>query len=126
MVSIHDNEIILYEVNLNKSKIKFQTLQSHQDSAITYIEFIDVFAHEFETPLKGSILLDISTSEISQFLQHNQELLAKQKSYGWPIDYTTNEELITHLQKENLNYYIISASYGLSGWVVAKRYEIYQ
>lgn len=125
MLNIHDNEIVSYEVDLQKSRITFQTLGSNEDSVITTIEFTDVLAHMFETQLQGSIIFDISTFEVSRFLKHNKELLEKQKNYGWPMHYEKIEDLLEHLQNEKYKYYVISASYGLNGWVIAKEYKIY-
>ncbi|WP_018752711.1 hypothetical protein [Paenibacillus sanguinis] len=75
MLSIHDNEIVSYEVDIRKSTIKIQTLDG--DELTTTIEFTDVLAHVFETQLQGSIIFDISTFEVSRFLENNKELLEK-------------------------------------------------
>ncbi|OIB04965.1 hypothetical protein AK95_15260 [Paenibacillus sp. LC231] len=125
MLNIHDNEIVSYEVDFQKSRITLHTLGGNGDSVTTTIEFIDVLAHMFETQLQGSIILDISKYEVSRFLKHNKELLKKQKNYGWPMHYEKIEDLLEHLQNEKYNYYVISASYGLNGWVSAKKYNVY-
>lgn len=125
MQNIHDNEIVSYTVDLQKSKITFQTLGGKDNSVPVMIEFIVVLAHRFETQLQGSILLDISQFEISSFVKDNKELLEKQKDSAWPVYYDKIEDLLEYLLHENYNYYVISASYGLNGWVVAKEYNIY-
>ncbi|WP_059049849.1 hypothetical protein [Paenibacillus senegalimassiliensis] len=124
MLNIHDNEIISYEVDFRNSKITIQTLNGNENS-ITTIEFTDILAHGFETELQGSIIFDIRTFVVSDFLESNKELLEKQKNYGWPIYYENIEDLLEHLQNEKYNYYVISASYGLNGWVIAKEYKVY-
>ncbi|MFC6648743.1 MULTISPECIES: hypothetical protein [Paenibacillus] len=125
MQNIHDNEIVSYTVDLQKSKITFQTLGGKDNSVPVMIEFIDVLAHRFETQLQGSILLDISQFEISSFVKDNKELLEKQKDFAWPMYYEKRADFLEYLLHENYNYYVISASYGLNGWVVAKEYNIY-
>lgn len=125
MLSVHDNEIVSYEVNLQKCGIKLHTIEGSNDSVTTTIEFIDVLAHMFEAQLQGSIIFDISSFEVSRFLKSNKALLEKQKNYGWPIHYEKIEDLLEHLQNEKYNYYVISASYGLNGWVIAKGYKVY-
>jgi hypothetical protein len=125
MLSIHDNEIVSYEVDFRKSRITFQTVDGRDDSVTTTFEFTNVLAHMFETQLQGSVILDISSFEISRFLKSNKELLEKQKNYGWPIHYEKIEDLLEHLQNEKYNYYVISASYGLNGWVIAKGYKFH-
>ncbi|WP_106766556.1 hypothetical protein [Paenibacillus faecalis] len=121
MLNIHDNEIVSYEVDFQKSRIKLHTVG---DTQVT-IEFIDVLTHMFETQLQGSIILDISTFEVSRILLDNKELLEKQKNYGWPMYYETVEDLLEYLQNEKYNYYVILSSYGLNGWVISKEFKIY-
>lgn len=125
MLNIHDNEIVSYEVNFQKSRITMHTKDGKRDSVIIKIEFNDVLAHVFETQLRGSIILDISTLDVSLFLKHNKELLEKKKDYAWPMYYEKIEDLLDHFQNEKYNYYVISASYGLNGWVIAKEYKVY-
>lgn len=100
-------------------------LGGKDNSVSVMIEFIDVLAHMFETQLPGSILLDISQFEINSFVKDNKELLEKQKDSAWPMYYEKSEDLLEYLLHENYNYYVISASYGLNGWVIAKEYNIY-
>lgn len=123
MLNVHDNELVSYVVDLRHCKIILSTVCQNSDS-ITSIEFTDVLAHVFETQLQGSIILDISTMEIRKFIEQNKELLEKQKSYGWPRHYETVEDLLNYLQKERYNYYVVSASYGLNGWIVAKECRV--
>jgi hypothetical protein len=124
MHSFHDNEIISYEVDFQKSKLMLHTIGGHRDSVTTTIEFVDVLTHMFETQLQGSIILDIRMLEISQFIEHYKELLDKRKNYGWPMHFETLEDLLERLKIGKYNYFVISASYGLNGWIVAKEYNI--
>ncbi len=124
MFSVHESEIVSYGVDFQKRKITLQTIRENKDSVIV-IEFIDVLTHVFETQLQGNIILDINTLEVDRFIKHNKEVLEKQKNYGWPIHYTTTEDLLEYLQHERYNYYVISASFGLNGWIIAKDYKIY-
>lgn len=126
MLSIHDNEIVSYEVDFQGSKITLHTIGGNSDPVTTTIEFIDVLTHMFETQLQGSIIFDISTLEISRFIEDNKELLEKTKNYGWPMHYGTTKDLINHLYNEKYNYYVILSSYGLNGWIIAKEYKIYK
>lgn len=125
MLSIHDNKIVSYEVDFQKSRITLNTIDGKRDSVITKIEFNDALAHVFETQLRGSIILDISTLDVSLFFEHHKELLEKEKDYAWPMYYEKIEDLLEYLQNEKYNYYVISASYGLNGWVIAKEYKVY-
>lgn len=121
MLSVHDNEIISYEVSLKNEVIIIQT-QSEIRQYVNIV-FSDVLAHMFENHLSGSIILDIDKRDISQFFNENRDLLEQQKYYCWPIHFKDIKELEDKLIKGQYSYYIISASYGLNGWVLAKKYE---
>lgn len=125
MSKVHDNEIVSYKVDLKNHKIIVHT--QYQESALVKdidIIFYDVLVHFFQNELSGSIIFDIEKYEIGQFLKNNSELLKKKKNYCWPMDYDTEEELTERLLKDQYSYYVISSSYGLNGWVLAKSYEI--
>ncbi|SDX18480.1 hypothetical protein [Paenibacillus sp. PDC88] len=123
MTSVHDNEIISYEVSLKNRTIIMNTFD-YQTESLTKVVFSDVFAHMFETELENSIILDIEKSEISNFVIDHRDVLDKYKNSTWPMDYNTIEELSEKLVTENYNYYEILSSFGLSGWVVARNYEL--
>lgn len=48
----------------------------------------------------------------------------KLAGYCWPIDYQTEQELITFLITNEYKYLKIDSSYGMSGWVLAKSYQL--
>ncbi|MEH7158721.1 hypothetical protein [Neobacillus drentensis] len=122
MLNIYDNEIISYNVNLKNNTININTL-SEKGQNITII-FSGVLSHMFENHLSGSIIFEIGKYELSQFFDDNRDLLEQQKDYCWPIEYIEIKELEEKLIKQQYIYYVISASYGLNGWVLAKKYEL--
>ncbi|MTI49248.1 MAG: hypothetical protein FH761_15555 [Firmicutes bacterium] len=72
---------------------------------------------------RGSIIFDIEKYSIDYFIKNNSDLLEKHKSYSWPMNYDTIEELREKLVREEYSYYVISSSYGLNGWILAKNYK---
>lgn len=121
MSKVHDNEIISYEVDLKNYQIIVHT--QYQESALiknTDIIFQNVLAHFFQNELSGSIIFDIEKYDIIRFLKNNSDLLKKQKNYCWPMVYDTEKELAEKLLEGEYSYYVISSSYGLNGWVLAK------
>ncbi|MGG3892070.1 hypothetical protein [Metabacillus fastidiosus] len=78
----------------------------------------------FENHLIDSIIFNIEKYELGQFFEENRDLLEQQKDYCWPIEYTNIKELEEKLIKQQYTYYVISASYRLNGWVLAKKYEL--
>ncbi|WCF08118.1 hypothetical protein NDS46_28320 [Paenibacillus thiaminolyticus] len=126
MENVHDNEIMAYEVNLQKKEIVLRTQNNNTFSQRKVdIVFSSVFAHYFEHEISGSIILDIEKGDLIDFLKDNKELLTQGYEYSWPSDYNTTEELMEKLEIEGYSYYIINSSYGLNGWVLAKESNVF-
>ncbi|SOC44422.1 hypothetical protein [Ureibacillus acetophenoni] len=123
MYSLHDNEIISYEVNLKKEEIIMHTVSHWEGAPDVTVKFSGVLAHWFEHILRGSIILDLERRELDEFLNYNKELLQKNKNYWWPVDYKDLEDLKNILINGQYSYYVISASLGLNGWILAKKIE---
>lgn len=119
MKYVHDYEIISYEVNLRKEEIKINTENPSTEDEVQLI-FNEVFAHYFENELFGSVILDICKETLENFMDYNKNLLEERKMSGWPMMYDDNVELLNELKKGKYSYYIISSSYGLRGWILAK------
>lgn len=125
LLNIHDNEIMSYEVDLKKNQIILHT--QYKEAGVirnTNIFFYDVLVHFFQNELSGSILFDIEKYDVNLFIKRNSDLLKKKKNYCWPMSYNTEDELAERLIADQYCYYAISSSYGLNGWVLAKRYDI--
>ncbi|MFJ7819706.1 hypothetical protein ACIQYX_28515 [Bacillus toyonensis] len=122
MISVHDNTIISYQVNLEKEEIRMHTLT--ESGSNVYIVFSGVLAHFFKTHISPSIIFNIDEDPILDFFKENKKLLEEQKSRCWPIYYEDIKELEETLIKGNYFYYNICASLGLTGWVLAKKLEI--
>lgn len=125
MSMVHDNVILAYEVDLQHDQIILHTTyEGGSTREETNIVFKDVLNHRFEHQLKGSIILDIVESDISHFIKDNLKILEESKNYGWPIRYHSISELEKKITDESYKYIEIMSSYGLSGWVLAKSYEV--
>ncbi|WP_340019763.1 hypothetical protein [Paenibacillus sp. FSL H3-0457] len=124
MPSLHDNIILSYEVDLENKRIRMRSRSSHAVSKNMDVLFSGVMAHTFDTPLHGSIILDLDEWDIEHFIPYNRELLESGMGQGWPVSYDSYDELQIRLIEEKYKYMVISSSYGLSGWVLAKNVEI--
>lgn len=122
MYDVHDNEINSYIVNLKKHEIIISTTNSHNNDVD--IIFKNVLTHKFETVMENSIIFDIEKLNGIEMIRQNDILLEETKEFDWPICYNQIEDLAEKLKYDNYYYYIISSTYGLSGWVVAKEMEI--
>ncbi|MEK3806070.1 hypothetical protein MHB63_05690 [Bacillus sp. FSL H8-0547] len=119
MFILHDSKILSYQVDFENSCIEMKAIDEFGKKA--KLLFDDVFAHYFEDQLPGSILFDITEGDLKDFAGDHKELLQKSKDYGWPMDYRNVEELSNYLVKNRFIYYIVESSYGLNGWILARR-----
>lgn len=55
--SIHDNEIVSYNIDLQNAKITLHTLGGKGNLVPVTIEFVNVLMHRFETQLRGALSL---------------------------------------------------------------------
>lgn len=117
MRSVHDYEITEYSMNFRTKKL---TIEATLDDNSKKIIFTDVLAYEFSDEIPYSTILDIDKIDIQNFFKNNKELLESKKNSGWPVIYQTMEELEQKIQKEEVNYYILFSSYGMTGWILAQ------
>ncbi|WP_288394139.1 hypothetical protein [uncultured Vagococcus sp.] len=122
-IMIHDYSILDYNINFKEKKIKFTFQKEEKYSTVEFFEFL---TYNFNFPLEFNIIYEIQQYSIENFLDTNKELLDKWKNQFWPIDYENEIELKKYLIDNNYNYYYISSSYGLEGWVLAKDINIKQ
>ncbi|MCG1027115.1 hypothetical protein J5S49_02270 [Virgibacillus halodenitrificans] len=119
MGTIHDSKILNYQIDFESLKIKVKVVTEKEKQV--KILFEDFFAFHFEDQLPDSILLDIVEGDVNSFALDNRELLDKSKDYSWPMDYEYVEEMINYIKENSYKYYKVQASYGLNGWILAKR-----
>jgi hypothetical protein len=127
MPYIHDNEITSYVVDLERHHITLYTKHLHQELQVNeekIIKFQNVNSHLFENISQQNILLDINEYSIEDFVKENKEFLEERKKYSFPIDYSTEENLIEKLNSMNQKYFTINSSNGLSGWILAENMKI--
>lgn len=72
MPSLHDNIILSYEVDLENERIRMRTRSSHDVPKNIDVLFSGVMAHAFDTPLHGSIMLDLDEWNIEHFIPYNR------------------------------------------------------
>lgn len=120
---MHDSYIINYNVNIEEKKINIQTYDDITKKKKN-ATFYDVLTHSFECILNYNQILDISISEIENFIIENRIKLEELVGYCWPINYKNLSELQEYLIKNEYKYIKIESSYGMHGWILAKSYQI--
>ena len=125
MSLIHDSIIQSYKVDfeaealiINATYFMGEILEKLE------VSFEGYLAHAFENEMKGSIVFDIQECPLDLFFKRESALVRERKSFGWPISYETENELIKFLQTHKYKAFEISSSYGLCGWVFAKQMNV--
>lgn len=121
---MHDNIIIKYIIDFENGNIVIYTLSENGEKI--NIIFEDILAYLFENQQKNNIILDIEEKDRKKFITDNNELLERQRNFGWPIMYKDMEDLKFVLEANRYNYYVLNSSCGMNGWIVAKKMKVIQ
>jgi len=122
---VHDNIIKSYQVDFENKILALKTEYWSGDiHEKTDVIFTGYLTHIFHNVLEHSVIFDIEEYALNFFLEQEQELLEKQKYYGFPIIYKTKEELIDFFQSNGYKVFSIDSSWGLYGYVIAKKIDI--
>jgi len=128
-LSIHDNRLISYEVLCKARTIQLRTehrVKDDEPMEFTNVTFKDVQGYHFENDAFGNILLGLDAIPIDQFLaEYGEEISGAYGTAGapgpWAADLATAQ---TYLRERGIQGFILSSSYGLSGWVLAREASI--
>jgi len=120
--SVHDNRIIAYSVFAAEKRIVIQTeFCDRKPHELTNIVFDDVLAYHFENDLFGTIIFDVQEMDLSKLLKECSAMFDYGWRYGWPRGWDKNkEEIEVFVRRMNMRAFVLSASYGMTGWVLAK------
>ncbi len=127
-VSIHDNQLVSYEVQCEKRTITLYTeFRERKPTEFTNVVFEGVQGYHFENDAFGNIIFDVSNVPVERFLTEYgaeiSELYRMNGSPTWAVDLVSAPE---HLREQGTKAFILSSSLGLYGWVLAKEISIDQ
>jgi hypothetical protein len=120
--SVHDNFVYAYSVDCEARRLVLHTAyRDHDPHEFTDVVFLDVVAHHFDHVLAGNILMDVEQVDVAALVKDNEALLSNSWRWGWPpLDYKGDLDVLAReLNSAAVLAFEISASYGLSGWVLA-------
>ena len=128
-LSIHDNLLVSYEVHCEQRTITLRTEYrvESKPTEFTNVVFEGVQGYHFENDAFGNIIFDVSNVPVERFLTEYgaeiSELYRMNARPTWAVDLASAPE---YLRNQGIKGYILSSSYGLSGWVLAKEISIIQ
>ncbi len=122
--SFHDHLIVGYEVDCEAREIKLRIKPPAWDAAqadVTTVVFAGVQGYHFECDAFGNIVLDLESVPMQWFVSQNRSELDEFHRFGAlavrPADPDAAPGI---LSDQGLHAFVLSASLGLTGWVLAK------
>jgi hypothetical protein len=121
--SVHDNRIIAYFVLAKEKRIILETeFCDRKPHEFTDVIFEGVLAYDFENDLFGTIIFDVKEVDLSILLKEHAAMFEAGWRYGWPRGWDKGkEEIEVFVRRQNMRAFELSASYGMTGWVIAER-----
>jgi hypothetical protein len=125
--SLHDNFLVSYEVNCEARQIKLHAKVDPRDPAKIQqgprtIVFNGVEGYQFENDAFGNIIYSLAAVSIEQVLaEYGSGIAESYRMAGapgpWAADLASAAQV---LAAKGVQGFVLSSSYGLSGWVLAK------
>ena len=128
-LSIHDNLLISYEVHCEARTIILHTEYrlKNEPTKFTDAIFKGVQGYRFENDAFGNIIFGLETVPVEKFLtEYGAEISGSYRVAGTPGPCAANLETASgYLREQEIQSFILSSSYGLSGWVLAREMSIF-
>ena len=127
-VSVHDNLLISYEVQCEARIIILRTEYrvKNEPTEFTNVIFKDVQGYHFENDAFGNIIFGFETVPVEKFLaEYGPEISESYRAAGSPGPWAASLGTAAgHLRERGTQAFILSSSYGLDGWVLAREMSI--
>ena len=126
--SIHDNLLISYEVQCEMRTIILRTEYRVKNEPTKFINVIfkEVQGYRFANDAFGNIIFGLETIPVEQFLtEYGAEISESYHMAGSPGPWAANLETASgYLREQKMQGFILTSSYGLSGWVLAREISL--
>ncbi|MBI3645522.1 MAG: hypothetical protein HY233_06125 [Acidobacteriales bacterium] len=127
-LSIHDNLLVSYEVQCEARTIMLRTEYrvANKPTEFTNVVFEGVQGYRFQNDAFGNIILGLETVPVEQVLtEYSAEISESYRMAGSPGPWAANlGSAPAYLHAQGVKGFILSSSYGFSGWVLAKEISI--
>jgi hypothetical protein len=120
-VSVHDNVLVSYEVQCEGRRIVLHTeFREVKPPERVDVVFVGVEGYHFEDDAFGNIVFGVETVPLEDLVaRHRTEIEAAHRNTGWP--WAADLEAAPGLLRAmGVRGFELSASLGLSGWVLAR------
>ena len=127
-LSIHDNLLVAYEVQCERRIIVLRTEHRvpNKTTEFTNIVFEGVQGYSFQNDAFGNIIFGLETVPVEHLLtEFSTEISESYRMGGAPGPWAANlGSAPEYLREREISGFILSSSYGLSGWVLARKVSI--
>jgi hypothetical protein len=126
--SIHDNLLVSYEVQCEARTITLRTesRQSDKPTEFTNVIFEGVQGYSFQNDAFGNIIFGVDNVTVEYLLgAFGAEIRESYRMGGVPGRWAANlGSAPEYLREHGIKGFILSSSYGMSGWVLAKEVSV--
>ena len=126
--SIHDNMLVSYEIECEARTITLRTEKRSEGKPTerTNVLFVGVEGYNFENDAFGNIIFGLEEIPLEQlFSDYGQEIAESYHMAGSPGPWAANlSSAASVLHNKAIKAFVLSSSYGLSGWVLAREAAI--
>jgi hypothetical protein len=127
-LSLHDNLLISYEVQCESRSIKLRTEHRAPDkpTEFTNVTFEGVQGYSLHNDAFGNIILGLESVPVEDLLtEFGAEISQSYRLGGSPGSWAANlDSAAEYLRQREIRGFILSSSYGLSGWILAREMSV--
>ena len=122
--SIHDNLLVSYAVQCETRTITLRTEHRAPEKATEFTDVIfeGVQGYSLQNDAFGNIIFDLESVPVEQLLTaFGAEISESYRAAGSPGPWAANlDSAQEYLHQRGIKGFLLSSSYGLSGWILAK------
>jgi hypothetical protein len=124
--SFHDCYLIAYEVECEARAIKLRIRT--EDNSVSTVSFSGVEGYSFENDASGNLILSLEQVLVANLLsEFGPQISESYRMSGAPGPWANNiESAESFLMDKGASGFILSSSYGMSGWVLASEASVAQ
>ena len=119
--NLHDNRVLRYCTDFEAHTLHMDTRTEAGENVS--VHFTGLLAHWFENVIQDNILFGMDEITADVFFKQYKEMLDRTVSYGFPACCSI-EELRERMDREHIRVFVIDASLGLCGFVLAQEVEL--
>lgn len=128
-LSLHDNLLVSYEVQCEARTITLRTERrvSGKPPEFTNAVFDGVQGYSFQNDAFGNIIFGLDTVSVEDLLaEFGADISESYRTGGSPGPWAANLDSAPELLRQReIKGFMLSSSYGLSGWILAKEMSVF-